>query len=390
MKHLRLLLVLSLIESFATICVERGIYFLSTEKLSFAGTTNLWLALGFGIAYAGGALLSQRMATLLTERRLLLATLWAQVLAHVALAMWWQRVDFIFAGSIVLGFVNGMKWPIVESYISAGKTPAQTARAVGLFNISWALAVPLALVAAGPIIASPLPQLLFLIPAGINIVSILLISPLDIRPVHLAADHPDRPGKALLVRMRSLLAGSRWMLLCSYATMWILAALMPHVFLNRLKQDVDISAGLSGLLDVVRLGTFVVLQVYTGWHYRRSYLLGAIIALPIGFFLVLYGPTLASVLIGEVIFGLAAGLIYYSALYYAMVVHSAAVEAGGAHEGLIGGGFALGPIAALAGVGLAPFVGGLTEGMIVGIGPVFVICSLAAMWNLRRATNAIH
>ena len=48
------------------------------------------------------------------------------------------------------------------------------------------------------------------------------------------------------------------------------------------------------------------------------------------------------------IFGM--GVTYYAALYYAMAVGRAEVNAGGTHEAFIGGGYAMGPL-----IGLATF-----------------------------------
>lgn len=74
-----------------------------------------------------------------------------------------------------------------------------------------------------------------------------------------------------------------------------------------------------------------------------------VIGQPLGFALAYYGGSLAWVLAGELLFGLASGLAYYAALYYAMALQRGAVEAGGGHEGLIGLGFAAGPGLALLG-----------------------------------------
>jgi hypothetical protein len=67
-----------------------------------------------------------------------------------------------------------------------------------------------------------------------------------------------------------------------------------------------------------------------------------------------------------------------------MVVKNAAVEAGGAHEGLIGGAFVVGPVAGLLGRLAAPAVGGAVLGMAVGIGPVILACGAAATWFLVK------
>jgi hypothetical protein len=58
-------------------------------------------------------------------------------------------------------------------------------------------------------------------------------------------------------------------------------------------------------------------------------------------------------LIGFGTFGAGLGVVYHAALYYAMSVGLAEVDAGGTHEALIGGGYALGPLVGLGGMGLA-------------------------------------
>jgi hypothetical protein len=177
-------------------------------------------------------------------------------------------------------------------------------------------------------------------------------------------------------------------MLGSYSLMWVLAALLPQVF-ARLDVAVTVATAMSGLLDVVRGLTFLALHLWQGWHSRRWPLVVVIAGLPAGFFLALFGPDLPTVLAGEVVFGLAAGMTYYAALYYAMIVKNAAVEAGGAHEGLIGAGFALGPVAGLLGGLAAPALGGPVQGMIAGTGPLILACAAGAAWFLLRTPRQV-
>jgi len=394
MPPLGRLLVITFIESLATTLIERGVYFYSHDRLDFTDGENLGLALGFGAAYALGAMASHGLARRMSEKGLLLASLVAQIAAHTTL--------FFSAGPIllvvmnaVLGCLNGLKWPIIESYVSAGRTPAAQAGAIGRFNLSWAPAVVVALLTSGSLIKWWSPSLFAL--AGIlNLVSLVLSWPLERRPVHLALDHPERPAPAAMARYRSLLAASRWLMLGSYSLMWVLAALLPRIYTD-LGVSVELATPLSALLDASRTAAFLGLGLWLGWHYRRWTQVIVIFGLPAGFFLTLFGPNvaaaipggaglgLATVLVGEVVFGLVAGMTYYAALYYAMIVKNAAVEAGGAHEGLIGAGFAIGPLAGLAGGWVAPLVGGPVTGMALGVAPLIIVCSFGAVWFLARA-----
>jgi MFS family permease len=375
------LLVITFVQSFATTLIERGLYFFSHDRLLFSDAQNLGLALGFGAAYAVGAVTSQRISSRLSEKRLLVLAILGQMLTQAALVAWPAPVT-VAALNTLLGGLMGLMWPVVESYVSAGRTPADQAATVGRFNLSWAGAVPLGLVAAGPIIRLWAPSL-FAAAALLNLLSLVLVLPLERRPVHLAPDHPERPMLTAMLRYRGLLASSRWLMMSSYSLMWTLAALLPHAF-AKLQVDVQAATALSGLLDVFRMMAFLVLQIYVGWHNRGSPLVAAMFILPAGFFLALYGPTVPAVLAGELLFGLAAGTVYYAALYYAMVVKNAAVEAGGAHEGIIGSGFVIGLLAGLVGDSLAAPLGGALAGMAAGMGPVILACTVGAAWFLIR------
>ncbi|MCX5654952.1 MAG: MFS transporter [Planctomycetota bacterium] len=397
MPPLGRLLVITFIESFATTLIERGVYFYSHDRLGFTDGENLGLALGFGAAYALGALASHRISHRMSEKRLLVATLIAQF-AGFATLFFSAGATLLVAMNTVLGCINGLKWPVIESYVNAGRTPAAQARAVGLFNISWAPAVAVALVLAGPLIGWWSPSL-FAAAGLLNLVSLALVRPLERRPGHLAFDHPERPVPASMERFRSLLAASRWSMLGSYSLMWVLAALLPRVYAD-LDIDVTAATALSAVLDGVRTASFLGLGLWVGWHNRRWTQVVVIFGLPLGFFLTLFGPNiaaalggggglgLATVLVGEVVFGVVAGTTYYAALYYAMVVKNAAVEAGGAHEGLIGAGFAIGPLAGLAGGWIAPLVGGPVAGMAVGIAPIIVASSAGAVWFLAKCGSS--
>ena len=381
MNALWILLVVTFVESLATILVERGAYFFTQQQLGFSPAANLWMAFAFGLAYAAGAVISHPIARRHGERAVLVGTLAARVGLLTLLGLIWGQAWAVVVLLTLLGLLSGAKWPIIESYVSAGRAPESVGRAIGRFNVSWALAVPISMFLAGPLIASSKPWLLFALPAGLTVVSILLCIPMPSRPAHLAVNDPQRPPEMQLRRMRSLLTGSRWMHLCSYGMMWVLAALMPTVY-ERLEVQRQFSSGLAGVLDFCRLGVFILLQAWAGWHFRLRYLTIAMAALPLGFALVLYGPNLALVLAGEALFGVAAGMVYYSALYYGMVVSNAAVEGGGTHEGLIGAGFALGPACALAGM-LMPGLG--SAAVLAGVGTMFVACLSGALVHLRRA-----
>ena len=195
-----------------------------------------------------------------------------------------------------------------------------------------------------------------------------------------------RPGRAETTdsaRLARLLVASRWMMLGAYISMCVIAPLAPRIFDN-LGCSPEISPAASGVLDVMRLAAFIGLGLYQGWRGQARWLGATMLALPAGFFMIVLGPNITVVLIGELLFGFALGMSYSSALYCAMVVKEAAVDAGGGHESMIGLGFLIGPLAGLLGEQLSASTGSYALGYAAAMGPVLLVCIGAATWQLVK------
>lgn len=192
--------------------------------------------------------------------------------------------------------------------------------------------------------------------------------------------------------MRALLGSARWSMTGSYALLYVLAPLMPSL-LAGLELPVTLATPVASVLDAVRVVTFGALGAITAWHGKRAPMWLTMAALPLGFLLILLGDSLPLVILGEVIFGVAAGFAYTSALYYALVSENASVDAGGAHESLIGIGIGLGPLSGLAGqllVGVhLPFGQAQTPlGPFMALAfttvPIITVCWLGSVRSLFR------
>ena len=376
--------------SFAATLLQRGAYFFTHDVLGFSQAQNLWLALFVGITYIAGATASHPLSARLGERRTLLTLLTALGALHVALACI-SNAAFLVGSLAVIAFFQGSMWPIFESYISAGEIPSDLGKVLSRYNISWALSVPLALFVAGPLIASGSPWLLFVVAAALYALVFSSCLLLPKQPSHLEAGHPARPDPKVLERYRGLLVAARFAMLGSYMLMYVIAPLMPEIMHN-VGFGTAAAARAASMLDLARLASFVGLFAYVGWHGRKTPIFCAILALPLGFGLILFGSTATGVIGGELLFGLAAGFLYTAALYYAQLVQNASVDAGGAHEALIGLGYALGPSAGLVGTALAhgagPGSAAYVRGMSAATLPLIVACSLCALWPLLRPKRA--
>jgi hypothetical protein len=392
--NLAIVYLLTFLESAGTGILQRGTYFFTHERLGFGQLANLVAALGYGTVYVGGALASHGIATRWGERRLLTGSLFGLMIVQGALACT-ENAWALCTGFVLSAGLRGLKWPLLESYVSAGRTPHEVLPALARYNVSWALAMPLAVGAAGPIISSPWPFLLFAIPAGINVVSLLLVRSFPARPAYLDHAHPERPAPAVLERYRDLMISARWSLLAAYGLLFLLAPLMPEIF-QRLALPIALATPAAALYDVVRVTSFIVLgRMGAAWRGRALPLAVSALLLPAGFWAVLSASSLGTVLFGELVFGGASGFVYTASLYYALVVKNAAVDAGGAHEGLIGLGLGLGPLAGIVGYALTEqriIAGGGAfgsfAGALIGIFPLVFVCVAGSLWPMPRLLRA--
>ena len=385
------LFVLTFFESVAATLIQRGIYFYTHENLGFSQNQNLWIAFGFGVTYVGGAFASHGLSKRLDEKRVLLGSIVTLFVLHTFLALVpspWVLVTAVFGTAVV----QGVKWPVVESYVSAGRAPKQLLPILSRYNVTWATAGFVAIGVTGLIVGTGIPALFFWFPAALNLVALLLALRLPTRPLHLDEGHPERPGQSELESMRALLGSARWSMTGSYALLYVLAPLMPSL-LAQLQLPVTLATPVASILDAVRVITFGALGAVAGWQRRRAPLWLTLAALPTGFLLILLGNSLPLLILGEVIFGVAAGFSYTAALYYALVSENASVDAGGAHESLIGIGIGLGPLSGLAGqllvgqrlpfgqasAGLQPFVA-----LALTTLPVIGVCGIGALRSLIR------
>lgn len=380
MTLFRRLLIITFLESASTLLIERGIFFYTKEFLNFSDGQNLMLALAFATPYALGSLASHRITASISEKKLIAIAIIGQsfFLGVVAYhpVMW-----TIFLAKASMGAFTGIKWPPIESYVNAGLTPKKMATQLGKFNITWAFAVPLAVLAVGPLIAI-WDRLLFIAPIAIALFSLLALRPLQDRPTHLPDDHPERPEGKQLHRIQCLMRSSRWLLLLSYGLYFVIAALMPGIF-KRFGYEITISTALSSGMEIARFGIFLVLVRFTAWHNKAWPIAVACLLLPIGLILMLTEINVITVIAGELIFGLAMGMSYYAALYYAMVAKNATVAAGGEHEGLIGLAFIVGPLAGLLGNYLGAQWGHPSWGMLAGVCPLLLFCLMMSLRNLK-------
>jgi hypothetical protein len=375
-----LLLVVAFLGSVSSGVFWAGIFFITAARYHFSPVRNLVLGAVMGAVYAGAARLAGPMVRALerrlTPRAVLAGTLSGWGLAALVPVVWHDEASLWIAA--LVGPAGGaVTWPIVESYLAAGRHGAAMRSALGWFNVTWtpATAVPLLVM---PALARRDPLGALILSAVVNVLAAVVLVGLPARP----AAHEPATAAAADGQYRALRDSASWLLPLSYLLSATLSPVLPH----RLAA-VGLAAGqetVAALWMIARFSILVAMWRLAFWHGRWGTLVAAAAALSGGTALVLLGDRPSVVALGLVTFGTGMGLTYYAALYYTMVVGQAAVDAGGGFEALIGVGYCVGPLRGLAGHTLAQ--GPRAEAITVALAGlmVLVVCAAAAR-PYRRA-----
>lgn len=353
------------VASTGTGVISNGIFFIAREGFGFSSLQNFGLGTLFGLTYIVGAFgvgpVLRRVAarfSAVSSRSVLAglsivmgcAAILPQIVVGLAedpdTASWsvWVAVAVYALGS-------GAFWPIVESYLGGGRSGIPLRRAVGQFNIIWAVAVLGSLLAMGPALER-FPFGVLMVFGVLQVASTLLVWPMGAEPgVHLPEHHEPHPSVYV-----PLLTTFRLLLPTSYYVVSVWSPYAPAV-MDRLGVSVGWQVSLAAIWMLSRLMVFVAMERIHGWHGRWWPVAVGVVGMVGGISLALVSPLFGQglgvpmLVVGLVVLGVGNGVIYSAALYYAMEVGKAEVEAGGTHEGLIGVGFAGGPITGLVAIG---------------------------------------
>ncbi len=345
--------------SVGTGAITNGIYFLTESALGYGRVLNYALALAVGLAYIAGAAgigpLLRRLPGRLGSTRRMAATLLMVLgcfcfLPIIAAGSTAQTPPawaiWVTAGSF--GLLTGCLWPIVEAYISGGRRDADLRSAIGLFNIVWATAVIGSMWLIAPYVART-PLMVFFWVGIVHFVSALLLVPLPKEPPKHLDDSPHKvePSYRVLLRVTRILLPASYLLIAS------LAPAIP-VVLGRLGVEMTWKGPVFSIWLGARLGMFILLERWHGWHGRFWPPLAGGVGLIAGFAAAMLSPRVGDagmvlLIVALILFGFSTGLVYVAALYYGMEVGGARVDDGGHHESIIGLGYAGGPACGLLG-----------------------------------------
>ena len=338
------------LNSFATSFYYYYLFFFMQRQYGFGNRENLALAALNGFIYMFCAWFGGRFGQkhgYFKALRLGFATMAVVLLAGLGVTTAAGHVAILVAWTIGICFT----WPNLEAVVSEKEDPLGLQRVIGIYNVVWAGTSAVAYFVGGMLLETLGLRSLFWIPLLVHLAQIGLLLWLEGRPSTPLAlgGHQSTPvlrpvelNPRPIARARTFLRMSWVANPFAYVAINTVAAVIPG-----LATQLQLGPALAGVFCSIwffsRLGTFVVLWLWTGWHYRSGWFLGAYTLLILSFGVILLVPNLAVIVVAQVAFGFAIGLIYYSSLYYSMNVGEAKGEHGGMHEAAIGAGIFAGP-----------------------------------------------
>jgi predicted MFS family arabinose efflux permease len=356
------------LNSFAVVIYFNYLYFFFRDHFGFSDRQNLLLAAGIGLVYTIASWQAGRFAQRCGYFNALKMG-FGVMAAGLAAGSQLHSVPGNILAACVVNLGMCCIWPTLEALVSEGETPEHVPHAVGLYNITWAATNATAFFIGGTLIEKLGFQCIFYVPLAVMLLQLGLVFGLEkiqprksgtgISPVGLpAADRGQQthrrdacataPARAKNFQRMAWLANP-----FAYVAINTLLAVLPGI-----AAKFHLSPMLAGfacsLWCFVRLGAFIVLWRWTGWHYRFRWLVTAFALLIVSFTAVLVAPNIAVLLVAQMFFGVAIGLIYYSSLFYSLDASDKKSEHGGIHEAAIGVGNCLGPAAGAAALWLAP------------------------------------
>ena len=345
-----------------------GLSFIARYGYGFEQDRNLLFHALLGAVYVVGSLTSGPLTTKLARRwstRAQLAAILLGQAAAVSLPILLDGEGWLWLGASIVSVLSALMWPVVESYLGSGRQGEAMRKALAGFNLVWMPATLIPMFLMAPIVEHHARESLSFMVAT-NLLALLILPKFRPNPKPHGSEAPfDESGP----RYRYLLRASRYLLPSSYVLVSVLSPLLPYR-MESLGVAVEWQTPLTSVWMAARVAVLIAMWKLASWHGRWSTLVVAGITMSIGFVSVVLTPNLVGMTLGLTLLGTGVGMTYYAALYYALAVGHAEVEAGGTHEALIGLGYTIGPLIGWAGLALSGpgLVVGMTAALLLGAG----------------------
>ncbi len=343
-----------------------GLSFMARHGYGFDSERNLLFHALLGAIYVVGSLASGPLSKRLSRfgsTRGQLAWLIAGQSLFALLPLLGAAEVWLWIAAIAISGLSALMWPIIESYLGAGRQGTAMRRALGQFNLVWMSTMLVPMFVMAPWIEHHARAVWI----GIALAWLLALGALPWFRVTPRPHHAEDPLEQAGPRYRYLLRAARYLLPSSYVLLSVISPLLPYR-METLGVAIAWQTPIVATWMVTRVWVVASMGRWPRWQGRWETLLLAAMSLVMGFFGVLLAQHLVTMVIALALLGAGLAITHYAGLYYALAVGQAEVEAGGTHEALMGLGYTFGPLIGWAGLSLGGhgLVVGLTSAWIAG------------------------
>ncbi len=341
------------LNAFASAYYFNYLLFLFRDAYQFGNLGNLAVGAGHGFLYIFASMYAGKFGQrrgYFTSLRVGFGGLALSMVGASMLPALWGQVLMLAVWTLVLCFT----WPMLEALVSEHEAPSALPHRVGLYNVTWALCSSVAYFVGGTLYETLGPNSLYWLPGICYALKFFATFPLQrAHDAWLANDNAYSASRATVpgaavdpteaaIRQPYFLKLAWIANPFSYMAINTLTAVVPGIALNA-GLGVAEAGRVMSVWFIVRALSFVGLWFWHGWHYRFRWFIGAFVLMLASFVTLMVVHEVWQLILAQVFFGWATGLIYYSSLYYSMDGSEAKGEHGGAHEALIGAGICAGP-----------------------------------------------
>ena len=347
------------LNSFSIVLYSYYLFFYLRSHFNFHDRDNLLVAALLGLVYLVVAWQGGRFAQRHGNFTSLKVGI-VMMMVTLAVASCLNTAPGLVIAAVTFTAGQCFTWPALEALVSESEVPDRLPHAIGMYNVTWAVTAAVSFFIGGSLVQMNQKNIFF-VPLAIQAVELGLVFWLQKHVSDLAriaghqshAQPPPDPNRPSPVKMKSFLRMAWLANPFAYIAINTLIAVIPGIA-AKFQLSPMLAGFVCSLWCFARLGAFIILWMWTKWHYRFSWLLAAYLALIVTFAAVLTAPNLVALLVAQVLFGGAIGLIYYSSLFYSMDAGDTKGEHGGIHEAAIGLGNCVGPAAGATALWLAP------------------------------------
>jgi MFS family permease len=378
---------LAALNTLATVWFANYLFFFLRDQFGFGNRENLWVSALFGFVYVFAAWQCGKFAQrhgFLTSLKVGFTGLMIMMIIGALVSTKLGVLLTLVGYTSTLLFI----WPALEALVSENETQTGVQHNVGIYNCTWAAAAAAAYFAGGKLYDWNGRAAVFWIPAAIFALELAIALWLSAKRKSIAnapvADetpvgHPEESAFHQPVSPKTFLNMAWLANPFAYVAINTVIAVMPGV-----GEKLHLSPTRVGLFCSVwmfaRMGTFALLWQWRGWHYRFRWLLTSFICLIGSFMALLLAHELWLVILAQIFFGFATGLLYYSSLFYSMDVGGESqAEHGGLHEAAIGVGVFAGPAVGAAALQFSPMHS--SNGVFAV--SILLLCGLGGLIGLR-------